>query len=138
MNAITVDTNVVLDALLKRGDFAEPARQVLAHIETRSLRALLCATSLTTIDYYPTQEFGGRASRHAISQLLLLFEVATVSRATIDAALASPVEDFEDAVIAHASAQAGATAIVTRNLRDFTKSPVRAYTPEQWLAIAQF
>ncbi len=43
--------------------------------------------------------------------------------------------DFEDAVLAEAAHQSGAQAIITRNLKDFTRSPVRAYTPRQRLAM---
>ena len=43
--------------------------------------------------------------------------------------------DFEDAVLAQAAHQAGAQAIITRNLKDFARSPVRAYTPRQWVAM---
>jgi hypothetical protein len=53
----------------------------------------------------------------------------------LDAALASKSPDFEDAVLAEAAHQAGAQAIITRNLKDFAHSPVRAYTPTQWLAM---
>ena len=43
--------------------------------------------------------------------------------------------DFEDAVLAEAALLAGANAIITRNLRDFAHSPVRAHTPAQWIAM---
>jgi hypothetical protein len=64
-----------------------------------------------------------------------LFEVAPVNRAILDAALVGKMPDFEDAVLAEAAYQAGAQAILTRNLKDFAHSPVRAYTPQQWLAM---
>ena len=38
-------------------------------------------------------------------------------------------------MLAEAAFHAGAQAIITRTLRDFTHSPVRAYTPAQWLAM---
>jgi hypothetical protein len=69
--------------------------------------------------------------------VLSLFEVAPVTRAVLDGALASKAPDFEDAVLAEAALQAGAQAIITRNLRDFAHSPVRAHTPAQWLAFTQ-
>ena len=70
-----------------------------------------------------------------LRRLLSLFEVAPVTRAVLDGALKSQATDFEDAVVAAAALQAGAQAIITRNLRDFADSPVRAHTPAQWLAM---
>ena len=69
------------------------------------------------------------------SAALSLFEVAPVTRSVLDGALASKAADFEDAVLAESALQAGAQAIITRNLRDFAHSPVRAHTPAQWLAM---
>ena len=42
--------------------------------------------------------------------------------------------DFEDAVVASAASAAGCERIVTRNVGDFAGSPVRAMTPEEFLA----
>ena len=52
-----------------------------------------------------------------------------VTRAVLNAATRSDMPGFEDAVLAYSAHLAGAQAIITRNLRDFAKSPVRAYTP---------
>jgi predicted nucleic acid-binding protein len=73
-------------------------------------------------------------ARQTIAEYIASMELAPVNHAVVHAALQSPMRDFEDAVLAHAAAQTGADAIVTRNLRDFAKSPVRALSPEQWLA----
>ena len=61
-------------------------------------------------------------------------ELAPVTRQVIEHALASPMADFEDAVLAHAARLAGAQAVITRNERDFQNGPLRVYNPAQWLA----
>ncbi|WP_198971538.1 PIN domain-containing protein [Xylophilus sp. ASV27] len=134
--SILVDTSIVLDVLLQRAAFIDSAKLVFKRVELGAVRALLCATTVTTLDYYLGHEFDRDTSRSALRQLLRLFDVAAVGRTVVDTALASGMADFEDAVLAHAAQASGATAIVTRNLRDFAASPVRAYTPEQWLALS--
>jgi predicted nucleic acid-binding protein len=132
---VLLDTNVVLDVLLDREPFVEDSAAVFAWVEGGALTGLLCATTLTTLAYLAGKTVGkAQATRH-IRQLMSLFEVAPVTRAVLDAALASKAADFEDAVLAEAARQAGAQAIITRNLRDFAHSPVRAHTPAQWLAM---
>lgn len=129
-----LDTNVVLDVLLDRTAFVDQSSQILDLVERGTATGLLCATTITTLAYLAGKAVGKQQATKQIRQLLSLFEVAPVTRAVLDAALASKAPDFEDAVLAEAALQAGAHAIITRNLRDFAHSPVRAHTPAQWLA----
>jgi predicted nucleic acid-binding protein len=130
-----LDTNVVLDVLLERESFVEDSSAIFAMVEGGALTGLLCATTITTLAYLAGKTVGRPQAAKQIRQLLSLFEVAPVTRAVLDGALASKAADFEDAVLAEAALQAGAQAIITRNLRDFAHSPVRAHTPVQWLAM---
>lgn len=132
---VLLDTNVILDLLLERPDFVKQARQICDRVESGVCHAMLCATTVTTIDYLAQKQLGRVGARAAVSALLDLYDIAAVTRATLTMALASDMPDFEDAVLAHAAHQAGARFIITRNLRDFAKSPVRAYTPTQFLAL---
>lgn len=132
---ILIDTNVILDLLLERPEHVAAARQVSDKVESGELHAMLCATTVTTIDYLARKQLGADAAKTAVSALLRLYNIAAVTRSTLQLALDADIPDFEDAVLAHAAHQAGAHAIITRNLRDFAKSPVRAYTPLQFLAL---
>jgi predicted nucleic acid-binding protein len=132
---VLLDTNVVLDLLLERPGFVNEAQQIFDRVEAGTCHAMLCATTVTTIDYLARKQLGHLGARSALTALLDLYDIAAVTRATLTMALTSEMSDFEDAVLAHAAHQAGAQAIITRNLRDFAKSPVRTYTPTQFLAL---
>jgi predicted nucleic acid-binding protein len=132
---VLIDTNVILDLLLERAAFVNEAQRLNDRVEAGTCRAMLCATTVTTIDYLARKQLGSAAARGAVSALLSLYDIAAVTRATLHQALASDMPDFEDAVLAYSAYQSGAQAIITRNLRDFAKSPVRAYTPAQFLAL---
>jgi predicted nucleic acid-binding protein len=43
--------------------------------------------------------------------------------------------DFEDAVIAAIARREKADYIITRNIKDYSKSPIPAITPEEFLAL---
>ena len=94
--AVLLDTNVILDALLKRELFVDDARQILQRVEQGELTAFVCATTITTIDYLAAKALGAKASRKLLSVLLDLCDVAPVTRAVITDAIASPMVDFED------------------------------------------
>lgn len=130
-----LDTNVVLDVLQARAGFVGDAQAVFEMVEGNAISRLLRATPFTTLAYLATKTIGKPQVARQIRQLLVLFEVAPVNRAVLDGALNSKISDFEDAVLAEAALEAGADAIITRNLRDFAHSPVRSYTPIQWLAM---
>ncbi len=132
---VLLDTNVVLDVLLDREPFALDSARVMDQVERGLVTGLLCATTITTLAYLAGKSVGKKQAVQQMRQLLNLFEVAPVTRAVLDAALSSKTADFEDAVLAEAAQQAGAQAVITRNLKDFSYSPVRAFTPAQWLAM---
>lgn len=132
---VLLDSNVVIDFFEDREPFFEESARVIERVEQGIVTGLLCATTLTTIAYLAGKTLGKRQAVEQVRQLLKLFEVAPVNRSILDMALAGEMSDFEDAVLAEAAQQAGAQAIITRNLKDFAHSPVRAYTPRQWLAM---
>ena len=149
---ICFDTNVVLDVMLQRAPFVRESALALSLVERIDLgdpsddsgrpplqlfSGLLCATTITTAHYIIRRAQGEVVARQSIGRLLQMTDLAHVTRAVFAAALKSTMTDFEDAVLSHAAAQAGASAIITRNVRDFAASPVRAYTPTEWLAIHQ-
>jgi predicted nucleic acid-binding protein len=132
---ILVDTNVVLDLLLDRPPFAESAARVFSLTENSEVEAFLCATTVTTIDYLLTQSMSRPAAKKALQRLLELFEIAPVNRSVIEEALQSRMTDFEDAVLSYAANLVGATAVVTRNTKDFRYSPVKALDPSEFLSV---
>ena len=132
---VLLDTNVLMDVLLERELFVNESVQVFDQVVRGAVTGLICATTVTTIFYLTSREVGGEEAMRHIQKLMNLYEIAPVTRSVLDAAITSNSPDFEDAVLAEAAHQAGAQAIITRNLKDFAKSPVRAYTPRQWLAM---
>ena len=132
---VLLDTNVLMDVLLERELFVNESAQVFDQVVRGAVTGLICATTVTTIFYLTSREVGGEEAMRHIQKLMNLYEIAPVTRSVLDAAMTSNSPDFEDAVLAEAAHQAGAQAIITRNLKDFAHSPVRAYTPRQWLAM---
>jgi predicted nucleic acid-binding protein len=131
---VIIDTNVVLDVLLARRPFVDAAAQVFGLIERSLIEGLLCATTITTIDYLLTQSLSRPQAREALHRLLELFEIAPVNRPVIEEAFRSRIVDFEDAVLEQSGRLAGADAIVTRDTRDFRHSAIKAFGPDELLS----
>ena len=130
---VIVDTNVVLDVLLARQPFAPAAAKLFALAEQSRIDACVCATTVTTVDYLLSQSLPRNKAGEAVRGLLTIFDVALVNRSVLERALASPMRDFEDAVLAEAGVLAGARIIVTRNARDFSRASLPVLTPQEFL-----
>lgn len=137
MRRLLLDVNVVLDVLLDRAPFADASSAVWAAVESGQAEGFLAAHAVTTLHYLNAKSVGARMARETTDALLGVFEVAGVDAPVLRAALGMGWADFEDAVTAAAARRAKCDAVVTRNPRDFTRSPVRVLSPSEavaWLA----
>ena len=128
-----VDTNVVLDVLLDRRPHSLDSLQVFKLVEEGRITGLLCATTITTIDYLLTQSLNRTDARKHLAQLIKLFDIAPVNRTVIEGAMKSRIADFEDAVLEQAALLSGAEAIITRNVKDFSQGAATVLDPKQFL-----
>jgi predicted nucleic acid-binding protein len=134
---ILFDTNVILDVLLRRRPHAPVAIRLLDAVAQQRLEGLLGATTVTTIHYLAGKAVGRREAARHVGTLLALFEVAAVTRAVLEGALALKFPDFEDAVLHEAGRQAGAEGVVTRDPEGFAPAQLSVYTPEELLAVLE-
>lgn len=121
----------MLDLLLDREPFAEPASSLFSRVEAGEIAGCLCATTITTVHYLASKAVGRKQAQVAIRKLLSIFEVAPVDRTALETALESGLADFEDAVLHEAARQAGAEAIVTRDPADFKRAALPVYSPRE-------
>jgi len=131
---VLFDTNVVLDVLLDREPHAEVASQLLSLVDQNRLDGVVCATTVTTIHYLASKAVGDKAAAHQVGELLAMFDVAGVDHDVLRSALVLGFSDFEDAVLHEAASAAGASAIVTRNGRDFVRASLPVFEPHELLA----
>jgi len=133
---VLFDTNVILDVLLDREPFSEPASELLSKVENGEITGLICATTVTTIYYLVSKKLGRKGAEECIDQLLILFEIASVNRAVIETARdLEKFRDFEDAVIYASALHSGSMCIVTRNLIDFPASMIPVFSPDELLKV---
>jgi predicted nucleic acid-binding protein len=134
---VLFDTNVVLDHLLEREPFVETAERLLSLVDTGALDGMVCATTVTIIHYLASKTVGASEAANYVRELLAIFDVAPVGRDVLRTASESGFSDYEDAVLYEAARAAGASAIVTRNGKDFTRSTLPVFAPGELLAALQ-
>ncbi len=130
---VLFDTNIILDLILDRKPFSEHASYLISKVERSEISGFLCATTITTIHYLLSKYLDKEKSIESIHSIMALFEVASVNRLVIENALVSKFSDFEDSVLHESARHAGAEYIITRNIKDFKKSKIPAFTPPEFL-----
>jgi predicted nucleic acid-binding protein len=131
-----LDTNVLVDVVLRRPGLHEASGATVAWCLNHPGSGLLAVHSLATFSYLVGRAAGHAKAREFIADLIEGTDIARLDNHEVKRALDLPMSDFEDALLAAAAESAAATHIVTRNTADFRRSPVKAVTPEDFIRLA--
>ncbi len=128
---IVFDTNVLLDILAERQPFVNDSLAALDVLDKPGVLGAMTANTVTDLFFlYRKHEPGREKRKTAIRKLMTALEVLDTNGGLCLLALDSPVDDFEDALLAESANGWSANYIVTRNTSDFTNSPIEAVTPK--------
>ena len=129
-----LDTAVLIDVALDRRPHSESSSALLDRVEHGPRRAFVAWHTLSNFYYLVTSARGDAATRDFIAELIRFVAVAPAGTEAVRYAVSLPMVDFEDAMQVAAARACGAQHIVTRNIRDFGRSPIPALTPREALA----
>ena len=71
----------------------------------------------------------------SLSGIMNQFKVIEVDETILDKSLYSEIDDYEDAVIEASAFMHNMDYIITRDIKDFKKSKVKAITPDELIAL---
>ena len=126
-----IDTNILVDVALDRRPFSEPASDLLELLKQGAVSAYISWHSVSNLYYVVAPAVGGIETREFIVDLLRFISVSPTGTEDILYAASLPMRDFEDAMQVAAARACGASHIVTRNARDYTRSPIPAISPQE-------
>lgn len=129
-----IDTNVVLDVLLKREPHFRDSAAVWKLCETDQAEGYVSALSFANLVYVMRRELTPAQIQDVLDRMKLIFRFADFPASALMRAAELRWTDFEDAVQSVIAAEIDADCIVTRNVRDFKGSRVTAFTPAEILA----
>ncbi len=136
MMRLMVDTNIVLDVLLRREGFYNPSRAVLSLCEERKVQGFVSASAVTDIFYLTRKALGNLEDTYkVISSLLNIVKVLTFTNEDVINAFQQKAKDFEDCLLATCARSNKCECIVTRNKKDFIAFGVTLYSPEEFLLL---
>ena len=130
---VLIDTNVILDVLLKRESHFEFSASVLK-LCGMQVTGFIAANQTTDIFYLLRR--GGKDAKSAkdiVKMLIDNVKVLDISAADVQNAIADEALDYEDSLLACCAERHKADYIITRNEKDFNFSQVPALSPQTFL-----
>ena len=134
MTKVFVDTDVCLDLLSGRKPFNKTAEILFSLADKGKIKIYVSSLSFANIDYVLRSQYSTIHSRQIIAKFKTLVHVLPVDTRTIDLAIASDFNDFEDAIQYSCAIDANLTTIITRNIKDYKKASIKIITPETFVS----
>lgn len=129
---ILIDCDVLLDVGLGRQPHYEASAKLLDWAEQHPGKAAVAWHTIANLFYLmdgKTTEF--------IEELSQFVAIPATGGTALRYALSLGFKDFEDAMQVAAADAHWAQTIITRNLRHYRKSPIKALAPDEFLALAK-
>lgn len=133
MRKVFVDTNVVIDLLDKREGFYKDAMDIFTKAYCKEIEIHISPITFATASYL-LRKHGKKELRILLSNLRKLVNISYCDASVIDNSIASDFDDFEDAMQYFSALKSEAEVIITRNIKDFTKSEIKVITPSDFLS----
>ncbi len=133
MISALLDSDVILDYVLNRQPFHGEAEKVFEALASIQFIGYVSAIALLNVHYFAEKEQDSVFALEEVKQLLKILEVAPIEESSFHTASALGFDDYEDAVQCASAIAEGLDAIVTRNVKDFAKSPIPVYSPAEFL-----
>jgi predicted nucleic acid-binding protein len=130
---VFVDSDVILDLLLDRGTFYNPAASVFKLGLTRNIELYTTAVVLSNVFYFSRKKHGPEKAKGHIRDICRISNILPISKEIVINALNSNFTDFEDALQYFSVRQTDVSVILTRNLRDYKVDDIAIQTPEGYV-----
>lgn len=131
MKKVLLDTNIILDIALRREPHFSHSSEIFSLIDEKLIEGYITATSLTDIYYIARKEKSRNEAKEFILDLIQVINILEINKEIIKDALASEINDFEDAVQVQSAEYNEIETIVTRNKKDFKQSDLEILTPKE-------
>lgn len=136
MKIIFLDTNIILDFLMKRDDFLKDAERILDMGYNQECKLFLSSLFFSNIAYIARQRYRGNELYDLLDKVREMMDVADVDKWAVERALKLRAKDFEDALQYYSALKINADYIITRNKKDFSFSDIKVLTPKEFIAIS--
>lgn len=130
---VLIEANIILDVLQKREPHLRASAIVWKLCETKKITGYVSVLSFMNIVYILRKELTPEKIKEVFNSLSMIFTFEDLTEVDIKSALIMGLPVFEDSVQLQTAYRVRAEFIITRNVKDFLKSSIPAYTPLEFL-----
>ena len=130
---VLIDGNIILDVLQNREPHVEASAKVWKCCEANLVEGYVSALTFADMVYVMRKELTPEKIHDVLKKLALIFHFTELSVSDMEKAAGMMWNDYEDAVQAATAERIRAAAIVTRNIKDYQRSKIPAFTPAEFL-----
>ena len=131
---LLIDGNIILDVLQKREPHFEDSAKIWKLCETEQAQGYVSVLTFANLVYVMRRELDPEQIEDVRKGLALIFRFTELTAADIANAAGMRWDDFEDALQAVTAERVHADYLITRNIKDFKKSKVTAFSPTEFLS----
>ncbi len=131
---LLIDANILLDVLQNKEPHVHTSSLIWKMCEVGSIEGYVTSLTVANLIYVMRKELSPEKIEEALSVFKLIFHLTDLTVSDLTDAAGMKWSDFEDAVQSAIAQRIHADCIITRNVRDFRKSPIAAFTPDEYLA----
>ena len=135
---ILLDKNVIIDVLTSREPCNKSAEKIFLMGANHVVDMYITASSASDIYYLLRKYIKDTAqSKQIMNKLYSLIGILDVTAANCVEALASPISDYEDAVLEKVALSKEMDYIVTRNIKDYQAGIVKVMLPDDFIRMLE-
>lgn len=125
-----LDTNVLIDFILERPLFYQPAAMIVSLAAERKIDICVSALSVVTANFICIErcKMPLDVYRRKVDFLRNFIEVCSVDSSDVNSSYEANWKDFEDGVQYFSAIRSGVDYLVTRNVKDFEENDLRVIT----------
>ena len=140
MHKVFVDTDVILDLLMKREPFQKAAVDLFRQFELKSIKGYTSPLVIANLHYLLSKIYNKNKSIELLTELLKIIEITKIDGETIKLVFEEKkIKDFEDLIQYYSAIERDIDFIVTRNIKDFPKADeIIIIKPDELLKIIEF
>lgn len=131
MKKLFIDTNIIIDLLIKRDGYIASAK-ILALAKDNDVTLYSSVLTMANIAYILRKSFVGDGLYQQMMKLSKILSVSDITKTQFEQAISLKARDFEDALQYYCAIDNSCDVIITRNKKDFTFSTITVLTPEEY------
>lgn len=133
MENVFVDTNIIIDLLAKREPFYKDAQDLFTLSDNKEIQLCISSLSFANAYYSVIKHHKEVDAKKYLAKFKVLVKVLPFEDRSIELALASDFNDFEDALQYYIAMDHQSDIIITRNKKDFKSSKIPVMTAGEYL-----